>query len=331
MKMIVKIAAIFAVCIALFVPSAESAANEPSKVFPTVKVAGFARARGDWALTDPSTPTFSIPNARIEIKATVSDDVSYAFSMDSAAGTLKLFDSYFRMNCMDWVDMWLGQFKYNFGREQAISDANLELINKSYAVSDLVSPTREIGAEFSRTFKNTPLKPFVALGCFNGSGPNAVAQNSYGAGIARIIVSPVDGLSVGGSLYDGKTGAAKVTKTRRGLDATYENRESGPPVLAIAEYISGRDDATDKGGYYLTAGYYFFKDEAWKAPYAVVLARYDYYDTDEARADNETSRTTLGAVFQRDEHVSMRLNYEMINEKPSIPNDLWTWQFQVKF
>lgn len=328
MKILKTAASIFAVfCITAVCAAAAPAAEEPAAVYPKVKVGGFARVRADWALTDSSTPTMSVPNARIEIKAFVSDDAFYAFSMDSSSGTLKLFDSYFDLQFMEWFNMRLGQFKYNFGREQAISDANLELINKSYAASDLVSPTREIGAEFSRTFKNAPLRPFVAVGGFNGAGPNAAAQNSYGAGTARLRVSPADGLIIGASLYDGKIAAAKVTKTRRGFEAAYENRSA----LAIAEHIAGRDGTTDKGGYYLTAGYCFFGDKAWKRPYALLLARYDYYDDNEAVPDTELSRTTLGTVFQRDEHVSMRLNYEMINEKPSIPNDLWTWQFQVKF
>jgi hypothetical protein len=315
-----------AVCAAV-APAAEGTAT----VYPKVKIGGFARVRADWALSDTSTPTFSVPNARIEIKASVSDDVSYAFSMDSTAGTLKLLDSFFRINYFDWFDVKMGQFKYNFSKEQVTADADLELINKSYVVTDLVYPTREIGAELSKNFKNTPLKPFVAIGGYNGAGPNASAQNNYGAGIARLIVSPAEGLSIGGSLYDGKTGAAKVTKNRRGVEVAYENRKAGPPVLVKAEQISGSDGATDKSGYYFTAGYYVFPVSKWTYPYALLLARQDHYDANSAVADDEISRTTIGALIQYDDFFSFRINYEVAAETPSVANDLLTWQFQVKF
>ncbi|MDI6757285.1 MAG: porin, partial [Endomicrobiia bacterium] len=279
MKMIMKIVAISAAgCITLFAPSAASAANETAAVFPKIKVGGFARVRADWGITDPSTPTFSAPNARIEIKAAVSNDVSYAFSMDQTAGTLKLFDSFFRINYFDWFDVKLGQFKYNFSLEQITSEPDLELINKSYVVSELVYPTREIGSELSKSFKNTPLKPFVAVGGFNGSGPNSTAQNNYGAGTARLLISPSQGLTLGGSYYDAKTGAVKTDKKRHGFEAAYENRKAGPPVLFKGEYLAGLDGKTDKNGYYMTVGYYLFPAAKWSAPHFLLLARYDFFD-----------------------------------------------------
>lgn len=329
MKMLVRIAAICATaCVTLNVAAEGLAANETGSAFPKIKVGGFARVRADWVLTDPSTPTFSAPNARIEIKATVSNDVFYAFSMDQSAGTLKLFDSFFRINYFDWFDMRLGQFKYNFSLEQITSEPDLELINKSYVVSELVYPTREIGSEISKSFKNTPLKPFVAVGGFNGSGPNSTAQNNYGAGIARLLISPSQGLTLGGSYYDARTGSAKTDKKRHGFEAAYENRKAGPPVLFKGEYLAGLDGKTDKNGYYMTAGYYIFPAAKWSAPHILLLARYDFFD---AANGDETSRTTVGTVVRHDDFFSIRLNYEMKNETPPVADDVWTYQFQVKF
>ena len=303
--------------------------------FPDIKISGYAKINCDWTLSSSSTPTYTIPATRIGLKATVSDDVSYNFSMDSAGGgTFKLYDSYINLSYgrMGFFDARIGQFKYNFSREQSFSDADLELINKSYTILSLVSPTREIGAEISRTFSSIPLKPFIAIGGFNGSGANTPAQNDYGLLTARLIISPMEWFCLGGSYYDGKTGALKTDKKRHGYEICYENRRAdGIPLLLKGEYIAGLDGSTDKNGYYLTTGYHIFPVAKWAYPEIMVLARYDFYDTDSQVSGDEISRLTLGSIFQYDKFYSFRLNYEFRSETPSVSDDLLTFQFQVKF
>lgn len=310
-------------------------AEENRPDFPSIKIGGYAKINCDWIISSNSTPTYTIPATRIELKAAVSDDVSYNFSMDSAGGgTFKLYDSFIKLSYgrKGLFDARLGQFKYNFSREQSFPDADLELINKSYVVTSLVSPTREIGAEISKNFTALPFKPFIAIGGFNGSGANTPAQNDYGLVTARLVISPMEGFCLGGSYYDGKTGALKTDKKRHGYEICYENRRAdGIPLLLRGEYIAGLDGSTDRNGYYLTAGYHIFPVAKWGYPEIMVLARYDFYDTDTRNPDDEISRLTLGTIFQYDKFYSFRLNYEFRGETPSVSDDLLTSQFQVKF
>jgi hypothetical protein len=328
MKISAELTATFAALLSVFILNAIPASANETADYPKINFGGFARVRGDVPMARTSTATFSIPNARVEMKAGVADDVMYCFSMDATAGTLTLLDSFFRLSYSGLFNIRLGQFKYNFSREQSIADADLELINKSYVVSSLVSPTRDIGVEISKNFKDTLWRPFIAVGGYNGSGSNAAAANDRGTYIARLTFEPVGGLVMGGSYYDGKIGQTVVTKKRQGAEITYENRKSAVPVLFKSEYIAGEDANTQKNGYYVTAGHYVLQAQD---AYILILVRQDYYDANPAVAGKEISRTTLGAVIQRDKHVSFRLNYEMKSETPSVADDLWTWQFQVKF
>lgn len=321
------------VILSLIIPAGLSANSDV--VSPSVKIGGYAQIRFEATLAENTTPTYTIPATRIELKVDLQDYAAYIFSMDSAGGgTFKLYDSYIKLSYQEagFFDARIGQFKYNFSREQSYSDADLELINKSYVVSSLVSPTREIGAEISRSFKNIPLKPFVAVGGFNGSGPNANAQNDYGVLTARAVISPLDGVCIGGSYYDGKTGSLEITKKRHGYEICYENRDGhGLPILLKGEYIAGLDGSTDKNGYYVTAGYNFFLVQKQEPPTITLLTRYDSYDADSSISNDEITRVTLGTILQYNKFYSIRLNYEFRSENPSVSNDLFTCQFQAKF
>jgi len=323
--------------ITFYAKAQEGNSNSPtnSETLPSIKIGGYAQVRAEWSNQDNSTPTYTIPATRIELKTKISDAVSYSLSMEGTGGTLKLYDSFIKLSYtpQKLFDMKIGQFKYGFGLEQTTADTDLELVNKSYITSFLVFPSRDIGVEISRAFSKIPLKPFISIGGYNGEGSNTPAQNDYGMRAIRATISPIEGLNLGSSYYDGKTGATKTDKKRHGYEIYYENKvnPNALPILLKGEYIAALDGSTDKNGYYLTLGYHLFPVAKWQTPEIMIVTRYDFYDTNSKISDDEISRLTLGTIFQYDKYFSFRMNYEFKAETPSVANDILTFQFQVKF
>ncbi len=292
--------------------------------FPKIKPTGFAKARYTIDTTAGAKDSFSIAQARLGLKGDIAKDISFAFSLEGTNtdtnNNKALYDAYIDIKSIPYFSARIGQFKYKFSLEQCIPDTNLELINKSNVISNLVKPTRDIGMEISKSFSLKSAKANCSVAVVNGSGSNQADENDYKSIVGRVFFTPLKGFNVGGSVYDGKTGAAGVTKDRTGFEAKYELEK----LLCKAEYIFGKDDAVKKEGYYATVGYTVITS-------CVLLARYDVWDPSLKTVGKKNSRWTFGLNYFLDKNVLLRNNYERKMESPSIKNDLLMTQLQVKF
>ncbi|MEW6556480.1 MAG: porin [Elusimicrobiota bacterium] len=299
---------------------------------PKIKPTGFASVRFTVDTTAGNKDGFTIAQARFGAKGDITKDVAFSFSLEGTNtdtnNNKTLYDIYLDVKSVPYFTLRLGQFKYKFSLENVISDADLELINKSDVISNLVSPTRDIGIELSREFSFSSVKGNIFAGIMNGSGSNQSDENDNKMAVARLVFSPVKGLNLGSSYYDSAISTNTFNKDRIGLEMKYEVET----LLCKAEYILGQDDSisegkkttTKKEGYYITIGYTMFSS-------CVLLARYDVWDSSLKTIGKKNSRWTFGINYFLDKNVLLRNNYEQKTESPSVKNDLIMTQLQVKF
>jgi phosphate-selective porin len=320
------------------------------KAFPInagkkITIAGYTQVRYQALEETGKIDGFDIRRARLDVKGNITPYWGYRVQFD-LAGTPKLIDAYAELKLNDYFNFTIGQAKIPFSLENLTSSNKLELIDRSQAVEALVARGkdvggnqngRDIGIQLGGTILKLKDRPVLdyRLGVYNGSGINTVDNNEKKDYAARLIVHPVAGLDISGALYNGtrfipevKTGTVVTTpsknvdRNRYGFDLNYDLNN-----LAVrGEYIHGKDDQTNREGYYLQAGYYFLQKKLQ------LIAKYDFYDADKAKANDASTWYVLGANYNFNTNVRLQANYTIKQEEgPSINNNLASIQFQIGF
>ncbi|MGE5341879.1 MAG: porin [Candidatus Omnitrophota bacterium] len=300
-----------------------AAGTDSQGEYPNLKFTGFARARYTWDLTPGKVDGFSIAQARFGITGDISKFFTYTFSIEGTNADTEnrkmVYDVYIETSIVKNFKIRVGQFKYAFGLEQTTPDADLEFINKAEVVNNLIKPTRDIGIQVAREFVFDKVRSNLTLGLVNGSGSNIEDENNRKTWVGRLTVTPIKGLTLGASFYDGTTGVADK-KTRAGAELRFDYKK----FTLKAEYISGKDKTVKKDGYYAMLGYTVL-------PSTVLLVRYDNWDTNRSLVDRDISRWTVAVNYFFGKNILWRNNYEHRIEKPGIKNDLVMTQIQVKW
>lgn len=320
------------------------------KAFPInagkkITIAGYTQVRYQALEETGKIDGFDIRRARLDVKGNITPYWGYRVQFD-LAGTPKLIDAYAELKLNDYFNFTIGQAKIPFSLENLTSSNKLELIDRSQAVEALVARGkdvggnqngRDIGIQLGGTILKLKDRPVLdyRLGIYNGSGINTVDNNEKKDYAARLIVHPVAGLDISGALYNGtrfipevKTGTVVTTpsknvdRNRYGFDLNYDLNN-----LAVrGEYIHGKDDQTNREGYYLQAGYYFLQKKLQ------LIAKYDFYDADKAKANDASTWYVLGANYNFNTNVRLQANYTFKQEEgTSIDNNLASIQFQIGF
>lgn len=320
------------------------------KAFPVnagkkIQIAGYTQIRYQALEEIGKIDGFDIRRARVDLKGNISPYWGYRLQFD-LAGIPKLIDAYAELKLNDYFNFTIGQAKIPFSLENLTSSNKLELIDRSQAVEALVARGkdvggnqngRDIGIQLGGNILKLKDRPVVdyRLGVYNGSGINTVDNNEKKDFATRLIVHPVVGLDISAALYNGsrfvpevKTGTVvttpskNVTRDRYGFDLNYDLKN-----LAIrGEYIHGTDDLIDREGYYIQGGYYFLEKKLQ------LLAKYDFYDADKAKADNVSTWYVFGANYNFNTNVRLQANYTFKQEEgTSIDNNYASLQFQIGF
>lgn len=310
-----------------------------------ITIAGYTQVRYQALAETGKIDGFDIRRARLDVKGVISPYWSYRVQFD-LAGTPKLIDGYAELKLNDYFNFTIGQAKIPFSLENLTSSNKLELIDRSQAVEALVARGkdvggnqngRDIGIQLGGTILKLKDRPVLdyRLGIYNGAGINIADNNEKKDYAARLIVHPVVGLDISAALYNGsrfvpevKTGtvvttpAKNVDRNRYGFDLNYDLNN-----LALrGEYIHGTDDLIDREGYYLQAGYYFLQKKLQ------LIAKYDFYDADKAKANDASTWYVFGANFNLNANVRLQANYTVKQEEgPSIDNNYASIQFQIGF
>lgn len=317
----------------------------PLNATKKITLAGYTQIRYQALEETGKIDGFDIRRARLDFKGTLSPYWGYRVQLD-LAGTPKLIDAYAELKVNDYFNFTVGQAKIPFSLENLTSSPKLDLIDRSQVVEALTARGKDVGGNqngrdigilLSGTILQLNYRPVVdyRLGIYNGAGINVADNNENKDIAARLIVHPVLGLDISAALYNGtrfvpevKTGTVvttpskNVTRDRLGFDLSYDKNN----FSLRSEYISGKDDQTDREGYYILGGYYFFEKKFQ------LLAKYDFYDADKAKADDASTWIVLGANYNFNVNTRLQVNYSIKQEEgTSINNNFANVQLQIGF
>jgi phosphate-selective porin len=320
------------------------------KAFPVnaskkLTIAGYNQVRYQ-ALEETGKPDgFDIRRARLDVKGVISPYWGYRVQFD-LAGSPKVLDAYIELKLNDYINFTVGQAKVPFSYENLLSSTQLPLIDRSQVVEALTARGkdvignqngRDIGLQLSGLLVKHNDRPVLdyRLGIFNGAGINTADNNEKKDYAARLSLHPVQGLDISGSYYQGQrfipevktnnvvtTPSANVDHNRYGADLSYDLKN----LSLRGEYIHGTDDQTDREGYYIQGGYYFFQRKFQ------LVAKYDFYDGDLTKSDNASTWEVVGANFFFNPSTKIQANYTFKQEEgTAVSNNLAAIQLQIGF
>jgi phosphate-selective porin len=320
------------------------------KAFPVnaakkITFAGYTQIRYQALEETGKIDGFDIRRARVDLKGSISPYWGYRLQFD-LAGTPKLIDAYAELKVNDYLNITFGQAKIPFSLENLTSSTKLELIDRSQVVEALTARGKDVGGNQNGRdigillggallkWKDRPVVDY-RLGVYNGSGINTTDKDEEKDYAARLIFYPVTGLVFSGALYNGsrfvpevKTGTVVTTpsktvnRDRFGFDLSYDLKN----FSLRSEYIYGKDDQTEREGYYVLGGYYLLQKKVQ------LVAKYDFYDADKAKVDDASTWVVLGANYNFNTNTKLQVNYSIKQEEVrSIDNNFANVQLQIGF
>ncbi len=368
MKKLLTIVFLFALAIP-FSASAQGCVEPTSS--DGVQVVGYIQAQYETQFLDEGLSPlhglkanngFYFDRARIGVVGNIPYDFSY-YVMTEFSPTkggpylLDAFITYKRF--APWINISMGQFKSPFGLELSTPCQSLNTVNRSLVVSELASPFRDLGVFI---YGSTGDKEIFGLknsnvlawkfSYTNGTGMNLMDSNLGKDYTARLIFSPIAGISLGGSY---KYGTLKPTdptmdddvRKRYGFDISIEKKN----FLVQAEYINGNDQGSSLVGGgcgetpTLVIGDFikngFFVQALYMTPWNIQpVIKFESYDPDTSVDFNKQNDLTFGFNYFFNDWTRLQANYVYRTEESSdtvladyheVGNDFFVLQLQVKF
>jgi hypothetical protein len=307
-----------------------------------IQLSGYSQIR--YQMFDEKTRIdgFDIRRARLDLRGKISPRFSYRLQTDMADRP-KILDAYGEIKIADYLMLTIGQFRIPLSPENLASVNRLEVIDYAQVVDALCARGkdvignhngRDIGIQAGGTLIKNEAGPILEyrLGVFNGSGMNMADTSNNAKDFAgRVILSPVKGLSLGLSYYNGLGKAIKPApefvgksqeRDRLGIDAnyTFEN------LLIRAEYIQGRDGDFNRAGWYIMAGYYIIPKKLQ------TVVRYDTYDPETGTDNNISTYYSGGINYNFNGWSRLQAFYTIRQEEGTkIDNNYLSVQYQIGF
>jgi phosphate-selective porin OprO/OprP len=305
-----------------------------------VKIAGYTQTRYQYHSNLPKNDkddasSFDIRRARLDFKGAITERFEYRLQVDFGGTSVKLLDATAAYTLDPALKITLGQFKIPFSLENLASSPKLETINRSQVVEALVARGkdvignhngRDIGLQVSGALfdiGNLKLVEYAA-GVFNGAGINAADANKNKDYTARLVVHPVPGLDIGGAYYGGYATLNKIgrRRDRAGADLSF----TLDPFTIRGEFIYGKDSVTEKTGWYAQAGVFAIPKVLQ------VVVKYDSYDPNIEKQDNETDVATAGVNLFITKWTFIQANYELKYARPdNVLDHAGLAQFTIQF
>jgi len=312
-----------------------------------VSVVGFLQSQVEYKSREIEDEFgFTFNRARVGFIGNIPYDVSYYLFFEfspfktDAPYLLDGFITYTRLG--PYAKISLGQFKSPFSLEQNTSCAGLHTINRSQVVNQLASPGRDIGVMVLGEYKKL-VSYSIAL--MNGTGIGVPDDNKGKDIVGRIVVSPVEYVSIGGSFRRGKAkpavaGADEDERTRFGgeLEVRHTN------FLVQGEYIYGKDV-----GSYSTGGGCgdplvihqgdversgLFIQGMYMTPWNLQpVIKFESFDPNTDKEKDKEKITTFGLNYFLNDWTRIQINYLYCAEEDGreISNDQVLVQVQTKF
>jgi phosphate-selective porin len=301
-----------------------------------------------------NTNSFNFNRARLGVMGSIPYDIDYYFvaefsSFKTAQKNVHLLDAYVSYTRFSqWAKITMGQFKSPFSMEQNTACSGLYTINRSEVVNQLAGPQRDLGLLISGGSDTTLFQ--YSLGIMNGTGMNEMDDNNNKNIVGRILVHPVDGLTLGGSFNAGKINPTDPAEKqndiyRFGGELHYKLGN----LFLQGEYIRGTDKLHSSSrvpvyggcggivGYETKGAGTYSKDgfvviASYMTPWNLEpVVKFDTYNSDLAVAGKRVNYTTLGVNYYVNDYSRIQINYVNVAESAGIMNDMIMVQLQAKF
>jgi phosphate-selective porin OprO and OprP len=230
--------------------------------------------------------------------------------------TLSATDLWVRIANRRWAGTF-GQFRVPYMLESVTSSGILETTERSRIVT---SARRDIGVQAQWT---APGRVVVQAAVVNGDGPNRGNNpDNRMAYFARVVVTPVKGLDVGGALAGYSDSI--------GVDAQAIYRTSR--WTARAEYVRDRHRTTDE----YTTGWYALATYMLRPSRFQLVTRMQQFDpSDQLATDRQTGYLLGCQYFLRGDDLKVMTDYEVFREQggggAQVGNDRLVVQLQVRW
>jgi phosphate-selective porin len=274
----------------------------------------------------PENNSFDVRRARLDFRGNVTNKIEYRIYLDFMSGA-KLTDAYLTWKMTDYLSLQAGQYKIPFSLENPYNPNNLETIDNSLVVTNLVNYSgvygigasgRDVGIMLSGNL--LPMDGFSIInysaGLFNGAGINTADNNKPKDFSGMLAVNPLKHLSISASYYNGKMGPDTLTRSRirTGFGAKYDDSR----LLLRTEYIQGKMGSVKSDGLYAVAGYFVH-------PKIQPVLKYDYF-----RGNVDVDSTTqqdyvIGVNYLPVNSVRLQLNltHRIDNGSNLIAAQVW--------
>ena len=158
-----------------------------------------------------------------------------------------VLDAYLQLRIRPTAHLRVGSFKVPFGGESLTADEKTIPIERSVVSSfspdrDNGNQARDVGVELLGHAGGRSANLFeYSVAAMNGSGLNNVAGDHAVAAATRLIVHPIQGLSVGADYFQGKTTTASPAgKRREEFEARPTRRDISPAGASTCGATTGR-------------------------------------------------------------------------------------------
>jgi phosphate-selective porin OprO and OprP len=281
--------------------------------------------------------SFGIRRGRLSLSGVGYQRFNYAVQIELAGASARLLDANVRYQMAPMANIWFGQGKAPFGRQQLTSSGNLHMVDR--AITDgRFAPGRQQGVMLTgqnggRTFE-------YAGGVFNGNGINASNPDNNYMYVGRAVWTPFGAYSPTESAHDYPDGPRvalgvaglhntlgqddeQVETARLGLEGAFKIQGFN----ATGEFYHERQsptigDALDTNGFYVQGGYLFpNRRHELAARYAVI--------SPDTPTNTDTIETGVGySLYFNGHRAKLQTDLRNIDRKATDISDL---ELRVQF
>lgn len=286
----------------------QSAWTKIKSVLPTFS--GYAQFRYTYG-TDLSE--FKMRRVRLSMAGSVTPKIDYRLQVELSG--FKLLDVYVDYKPLDQLKIKVGQIRVPFSIENTeCAPATMEMLEFPLALQKLMGFSEEVGGEVIRaagrdtgiTLRGDLFGKVLSydLGLFNGTGIGAGENNKSKDVSARLLLRPVEGLTIAGSYFHGEFGKAYHKRQRTSFGACYDRGA----VVVRAEYFLGTTGIGERGevdsdGCYALLGWRF-------SPRWTAAVRYDSFTADvDARELTRQTDYTAGLSWTPVKRLRLQAEY----------------------
>ena len=208
-----------------------------------VNVVGYLQSQFEYQFdADENENSFTFNRARMGLVGNIPYDFSYYIMYEfsqfqNGPYLLDGFITYSRL--APWASISIGQFKSPFSLELNTPCQGLYTIKRSMVVNELTNPDRDLGLLISGKYNKLAKYAFAFT---NGTGRDVVENNQNKTFAGRLVISPVDFISIGGSYKFGTSPTTIVDADedeKKRFAGEFEFKMNN--ILIQAEYISAED------------------------------------------------------------------------------------------